>query len=238
MVRRCLRSVKLAPRIAINMSCNRGQSCQVLGQDLQLDCAADAFPDWYGCCCLIFMRSNSLSKPTAGLPSAKGLSAVKFGRLAKYPFVRRWLTGGVGCAMLLATATRAQEIGISTAANPSVGAVLAKPVIASEHFAATMVHSLFYHRNDNEAPSANLFRLETPLELQPAKAPHPGFLNLPFFSLFKRKTVREREYAHSWATLEPGFGQIYLDHPEAIYGRHGAGWQEPSCGYLKVCLKF
>jgi hypothetical protein len=52
----------------------------------------------------------------------------------------------------------------------------------------------------------------------------------------RRPEVENGSVRGTW--IEAGFGEIFRERPAAIYGRHGAGWQEPSCGYLKVKLSF
>lgn len=40
------------------------------------------------------------------------------------------------------------------------------------------------------------------------------------------------------ATLEAGFGQVFYDKNATIYGHNGTAWEEPGCGYLKLCFRF
>lgn len=40
------------------------------------------------------------------------------------------------------------------------------------------------------------------------------------------------------ASIQAGYGDIYPDYAPGIYGRNGTGWQEPSCGYVKVHFRF
>ena len=76
--------------------------------------------------------------------------------------------------------------------------------------------------------------ISAPLMLE--KRPEPTARNPLQFS---RATARNSE-TKLWASasLQAGYGEVYLDKTPAIYGHNGTGWQEPSCGYVKFHIRF
>lgn len=55
-----------------------------------------------------------------------------------------------------------------------------------------------------------------------------------------RRSALKNKAAGRWAsaTVQAGFGEIFYDKPASVYGRNGTGWEEPSCGYVKLQLRF
>ena len=61
----------------------------------------------------------------------------------------------------------------------------------------------------------------------------------PSGSLFStRRNLSELGRSKVWATLATGYGQLFADRSPIIYGRNGAAWEEPSCGYFKLSFSF
>ena len=56
--------------------------------------------------------------------------------------------------------------------------------------------------------------------------------------MLTRTNLRELGLSRMWASLEAGYGQFFSDKGPMIYGRNGARWEEPSCGYLKITFSF
>lgn len=54
------------------------------------------------------------------------------------------------------------------------------------------------------------------------------------------RTVPENTTSRLWASasIQAGYGEIYQDKTPSIYGHNGTGWQEPSCGYVKIHFRF
>ncbi len=55
-----------------------------------------------------------------------------------------------------------------------------------------------------------------------------------------RRPVASGQPVRGWArtSIEPGFGDFDAEKSVRIYGRNGTGWEEPSCGYVKIHVKF
>ena len=70
------------------------------------------------------------------------------------------------------------------------------------------------------------------LKKSAAQEPHP-LLQLT------RRTARNQD-AKLWASasIQAGYGEIYPDKTAAVYGHNGTGWEEPSCGYIKIRFRF
>jgi hypothetical protein len=58
------------------------------------------------------------------------------------------------------------------------------------------------------------------------------------------KLARRNDPANSdvrlWASasLQAGYGEVYSDKSSSIYGHNGTRWEEPSCGYVKLHVRF
>jgi hypothetical protein len=57
------------------------------------------------------------------------------------------------------------------------------------------------------------------------------------FSL-SRMSLRDFGRPNAWAYLQAGYGQLFNDKTPLIYGRNGSWFEEPSCGYFRVCFSF
>ena len=57
------------------------------------------------------------------------------------------------------------------------------------------------------------------------------------FSL-SRISLRDLGRPNTWAYFQAGYGQLFNDKTPVIYGRNGAWFEEPSCGYFRICFSF
>lgn len=53
-----------------------------------------------------------------------------------------------------------------------------------------------------------------------------------------RMSLREFGRPNVWASFEAGYGQLFTDRSPLIYGRNGSAFEEPSCGYFRLCFSF
>jgi len=52
-----------------------------------------------------------------------------------------------------------------------------------------------------------------------------------------KKNLASYGHARTWASINAGYGQLF-NQPERLERWNGAGWEEPSCGYLKISFSF
>ncbi len=79
--------------------------------------------------------------------------------------------------------------------------------------------------NAEQSDSAFTFQLREP--------PQP----LPRNPLVLRKNLANYGHSRTWASVNAGYGQIFKQSAR-LERWNGAGWEEPSCGYLKVSFSF
>jgi hypothetical protein len=101
------------------------------------------------------------------------------------------------------------------------------PVSATPRFNETSVRTLAPLAREN-------IKFSTTLLLQKPEREVTSPLTLT------RKTLRADHRVGTWArtSLQAGFGDIFYDKVATAYGRTGTGCEEPSCGYLKIHLRF
>jgi hypothetical protein len=104
--------------------------------------------------------------------------------------------------------------------RPTATATPSVPIQASTSLEKTL------RRASVELPFASVEHVGTPAKLEMAN------------TLLLTRDSRSSSRASFWASFQPGYGEIFGDDSAAFYGRTGTGWEEPSCGYLKIRFSF
>jgi hypothetical protein len=105
---------------------------------------------------------------------------------------------------------RETPVSIATPGQPAPATTEGSSLLAAEKFVFSMRTMQEWRR---ESQSVNAFSLS-------------------------RMSLRDLGRPNTWACLQAGYGQLFNDKNPLIYGRNGSWFEEPSCGYFRICFSF
>jgi len=113
--------------------------------------------------------------------------------------------------------------------------------LESAHFTAALSLRTRFVAFKPSAPAS--MTLESPLVLAvdaaaPAEHPAEPLLRSVLVPDTDEAEETSRHGLLASARFQAGLGQIFPDRSDIIYGRNGTKLEEPSCGYLKISIRF
>jgi hypothetical protein len=66
-------------------------------------------------------------------------------------------------------------------------------------------------------------------DTRPGTRTEPDWMHFP---VVLRRSAHEFNHPSIWTNFTAGFGRVFFDKPAF------RGWQDPPCGFVKVCLRF